>query len=104
MRLSPTYTCTCTYVQGSPSETLVALCPTGRLVAFITSSYKAQFLFLEGKAKQIIALIFPRFMMKILITGGPLQDVRDSGELLRYQNSFQGLLDIPRDPDSPKPR
>lgn len=35
---------------------MVAMCPSGRLISFITSTYKAQFVFLEGEVLQCIAL------------------------------------------------
>ena len=37
--------------------------------------------------------------------GGPFHSTeRDNGEVVSYRNTFEGLLDVPRDPDNPKPR
>ena len=57
---------------------MISLCPSGRLLSFIAPSQNAQFLFSEG-------------------TAHVLSDVS-------YQTSYQGLLDVPREPLSPKPR
>ena len=36
---------------------MVAMCPSGRLISFVTSTYKAQFVFLEGEVLQCITLV-----------------------------------------------